>query len=217
MGHVQLLIWVIPSSAQGSLLKVKSPHLLDQRTLFFSLSLFSFLLSGLYTCLSTYRRPQEYHHYSWRSHCRFGSQSSFLCATSSSFCPSVTNLLGSEPPFPFWCQIKSGYFGPAKMFGPICKMAPIFCINVFSAHDFHMLHSVSQLLLGGSVKTCQFCLPKDESEVCYLSKASWWIMAEFFIRLSTCYGLLCFPWINTRMYFLPFLWSWMWVHVFCLS
>lgn len=38
---MQLLVWVIPSSAQGSLLKVKSPHLLDQKTLFFSLSLYS--------------------------------------------------------------------------------------------------------------------------------------------------------------------------------
>lgn len=40
-----------PPSAQGSPLGVKSPPLLDKRTLLFSLSLFSFPLSGLSVCL----------------------------------------------------------------------------------------------------------------------------------------------------------------------
>lgn len=55
MGHVQLLVQVIPPSAQGFPLRSYSPTWLDKRTLFFSLSLFSFPRLGLSApvCLHT--------------------------------------------------------------------------------------------------------------------------------------------------------------------
>lgn len=62
----------------------------------------------LCTCLFTYRRPQEYHHYSWRSHCRFGSLfctscSSVLCDYLALFRTSFSNLVSNQVQLAWSC------------------------------------------------------------------------------------------------------------------
>lgn len=92
--------------------------------------------------------------------------------TPTSSCSSVTILLSFELPFPFWCQIKSGWPGPVVMVRPVGKIIPLFCM-------IHFLPTTSKCLIQSlsSIQEIESrlvkpVLPKGESEVCCLSKTS---------------------------------------------
>lgn len=119
--------------------------------LFFFLSLFlslSNLVCSVWIlcpCVFICRRPQEYHHYSWRSHCRFGSQSPPLL-----------------PSLPLWppCLIQnhlfqSGVKSSLASFNPVVVLGPR-TLCVVPKTCFHMLCSFYQQLLEAIVKLKQF-------------------------------------------------------------